>query len=118
MGTFRTRETEAAYTKIKKEGHLENGCVLCMSPSIKEFKEWRIVENNFPYDLVASTHHMILPKRHVDEFGLTASEQAEYEEIKESYVQPTYEFIIEPVRRQRSIPAHMHLHLIIAKYTY
>lgn len=118
MGTLRTRETEEAYTKLKAEGHLLAGCVLCASPSVKEFKEWRIIENRFPYDLVASTHHMILPKRHVDEFGLTEAEKAEYEEIKENYLQSTYEFFIEPVRRQRSIPGHMHLHLITAKYIY
>ncbi len=116
MGTLRTPETEAAYTKVKEEGHLREGCVLCTIPSVKEFNEWRIIENRFPYDLIASVHHMILPKRHTAE--LSKSEQKEYEEIKETYMQPTYEFFIEPVNRQRSIPEHWHLHLITAKHTY
>ena len=118
MGTLRTPETEAAYTKLKKEGHLLEGCVLCTSPSVKEFNEWRIIENRFPYDLVASVHHMILPKRHVAEEEFTDSERKEYGEIKETYMQDTYEFFIEPVNRQRSIPEHWHLHLITAKYSY
>lgn len=118
MGTLRTRETEAHYTKLKAEGVLSHGCTLCLSPSIKEFGEWRIVENRFPYDLIADTHHMILPRRHATWEELTESELKEYEEIKDTYMQETYEFFIEPVNRQRSIPDHWHLHLITAKYTY
>lgn len=116
MGTLRTPETEAAYTKVKQEGHLENGCALCAAPSVKEFGEWRIVENEFPYDLVADVHHMILPKRHAAE--LSESEQAEFARIKEEYLQSIYEFFIEPVKRRRSIPGHWHLHLITAKHRY
>ncbi len=118
MGTLRTPETEAAYTKVKKEGHLLRGCVLCASPSVKEFTEWRIIRNDFPYDLIADVHHMILPKRHVTEEEFTESEKAEYKEIKDTYMQANYEFFIEPRHLQRSVPDHWHLHMITAKYSY
>jgi len=114
MGTMRTPETEARYTREKQSGRLAER-VLCKSPSLKEFKEWRIIENRFPYDLVAEVHHMLVPKRHASDAELTASEQEEFEAIKEAYVQEVYEFMIEPARKKRSIPDHSHLHLLIAK---
>ncbi len=118
MGTLRTPETEAAYTAHKKAGGLTHGCVLCKSDSVKEFTSWRIIENQYPYDLVAKVHHMILPKRHVPLEEVSPEEWQEYQDIKASYIQDTYEFFIEPSTARRSIPEHWHLHLLISKHEY
>ncbi len=115
-GTLRTPETEDAYRRVKADGHLKDGCPLCKAESLKEFTEWRIIGNTYPYDLIAKVHHMLVPKRHASDSELTESEQKEFAEIKESYVSDTYEFMIEPVRKQKSIPGHSHLHLLISKH--
>lgn len=115
MGTLRKPETEAAYTKAKQEGLLEAGCPLCKAESIKEFTFWRIIPNAYPYDLVAIVHHMFVPKRHVDEDHLTPEEEEEFKKLQTDYIQEEYEFTIIPSRRKRSIPAHAHLHAIVAQ---
>ncbi len=116
MGTLRSPETEAKYDALKATGALTTTCPLCDErETIEEFKYWRIVENLFPYDAIARVHHMILPKRHASDDELSSEEKEEFDSIKESYIQQTYEFLIEPMRHRRSIPAHSHLHLIVAK---
>lgn len=116
MGTMRTPETEAAYARVRDTKTAQDACPLCDDrASIKEFELWRIVENRFPYDKIAHVHHMLMPKRHASDTELTPEELTEFDAIKREYVQTRYEFMIEPVRSQRSIPGHAHLHLVIAK---
>ena len=115
MVRFRTKETEEKYKKLIDEGHLKGGCKLCQAPPIKEFNYWTIVKNQFPYDGIAKVHDMALPKRHILEDSLTREEQQEYLKIKAGYIEQTYEYIIEPASKLRSIPEHFHLHLIITK---
>jgi hypothetical protein len=116
MGTFRTDRTEAKYDAFKASGMLLHSCPLCNEKNtIKEFAHWRIVENAFPYDAVARVHHMLVSKRHVSTEQLTDEERLDFEEAKKGYVYDHYEFMIEPVPKQRSIPEHSHLHILIAK---
>ncbi len=115
MGTLRTPAMTAAYAEAQARGILSEGCALCKKKSLKEFKEWRIIDNEFPYDLIAAVHHMIVPKRHVPDAGLTDSEKEEFASIKQTYLEDTYEFLIEPVVRRKTIPEHSHLHAIVAK---
>jgi hypothetical protein len=118
MGRLRSKETDEAYTKLKQSGALAEGCPLCTTPSIREFDRWRIIGNRFPYDSIAAVHHMLAPKRHVPESGLTAEEKEEFESIKNGYVSDTYEFTMEAVLRRKSIPDHAHTHLIVENPTY
>lgn len=111
---MRRPETQSAYENLIKEGHLENGCPLCASESLKEFQFWRIISNDFPYDKIAVDHHMIIPKRHVADSDVSAEEWEEYEALKKSYINDAYEFIIESTLKKRSVPEHFHLHLIVA----
>ena len=76
---------------------------------------WRIIPNDFPYTRIAALHHMVVPKRHVKEDELSQEEWMEYNQLKHSYINDNYEFIIEPTNRKKSIPAHFHIHLIVAK---
>ena len=69
--------------------------------------------NNFPYDLIAKEHHMILPLRHVVENDLNKAELAEYKEIKNTYLKDSdYNYILEAAFHTKSQPGHFHLHLI------
>jgi diadenosine tetraphosphate (Ap4A) HIT family hydrolase len=83
--------------------------------AIKSFANWKIIKNPFPYDRIATTHHMIVPRRHVQERKLSKKEISDFERIKDTYLHKTYEFIIESTYRKKSIPDHLHLHLILAK---
>lgn len=115
--TFRKKESEevyVAYTEERKKRG-ENACPLCAESSLVEFELWRIINNNFPYDRIATTHHMIIPKRHVDEFGLTEQERTELLALKYDYIDKNYNFILEPVLKGKTLPSHFHPHLIVGK---
>ena len=115
MPMLRKQENEEQYKKLIAAGYLDDTCRLCQASSLKNFKYWRIIRNNFPYDLIAEIHDMIVPRRHVVEDDLLIEEQREYGEIKTGHIGATYTHIIEPTLRLKSIPGHFHLHLIVAK---
>lgn len=110
---FRSDEMSNQYRAYRDAGGL-NECVLCTKPSLREFTYWRILKNDFPYDLVAKQHDMIVPKRHITEDFLTEEEKAEFSSIKKADIQD-YDFILEPSTKGKSIPQHFHLHLIVIK---
>ncbi len=84
---------------------------MCGKIPIKEFNHWKIVNNRFPYDLIAKVHHILIPKRHVIEKELTEEEFKEFVYIKESYVSKEgYHWILEATGK--SFPGHFHVHLI------
>lgn len=115
MASLRTERTESRYQKLLQAGHLEQQCRLCDGILVKEFKYWKVIQNRFPYDLIADVHHMIIPKRHVKEIDLTMEERKEYEEIKRNYIDRKYQYILEATNKSKSIAEHLHLHLIISK---
>ncbi|MEI6864218.1 MAG: hypothetical protein WCK46_02540 [Candidatus Adlerbacteria bacterium] len=115
MALLRTPEGQKKYKDLIDQGILEKGCALCLSESIKTFTHWKIMPNAFPYDRIAKVHDMIVPLRHSIEDDLTVEELKELHEIKNSYIQKEYEFIIEATYKVKSIPAHFHLHLLIIK---
>ena len=104
MFTLRTQEVERAREEHLKSVASSDVCRLCEKESLKSFVHWRITENNFPYDKVASVHHMLMSIRHVSENKL---------KIKQEFVRIEYDWIIESI--EKSIPEHFHLHLIIRR---
>lgn len=111
---FRTQATHDQYQTDIANGHLDNGCPLCdKEEKCEEFTHWRIVSNKYPYDDISKQHDMIIPKRHVDEDGITTEEWAELKELKRTVLNDRYEFAFESLPRRRSIPAHFHLHLLV-----
>ena len=118
MGSLRTKETQDKYSAYKEAGELEVGCRLCEAPALETFTYWKVVDNKFPYDKAASTHHMILPIEHWGEADLTEEAWAEFEELKKTYLNQHYEFLIEPMAKMKSIPAHFHLHIIVASESF
>jgi diadenosine tetraphosphate (Ap4A) HIT family hydrolase len=115
MYLFRTKETYELYEEHKRDGHLLRECPLCSIEAIKEFTHWKIVDNKFPYDRICVVHHMLIPNRHVTELELTQEERGELLEIKHSYINETYTYMFETMELHKSIPAHLHFHLIIPK---
>ena len=115
MGTLRTKKTEKKYKEFKKTNSFTEGCVLCRMKPIKSFEYWKIVNNDFPYDKIADPHHMILPKRHTKERGITKEEWREFKELKEGYLNNNYTFIFESTHKTMTVPGHFHLQLIVIK---
>lgn len=111
---LRSKELAEEYIKHRAGGAMNDGCVLCKAESIKTFIHWKVINNKFPYDLIAATHHMLMPIRHVKEADLTDEEKVELISIKDDYVQQ-YDYILEATNKTKSIPQHFHLHLIIVK---
>lgn len=115
MASLRTKEGEQRYREHQANHPNDGTCPLCTKEPLRSFVHWKIILNDFPYDLVAETHHMIIPNRHVTESELTADEIREYAEIKEEVLHKEYDYMIETTRVKKSIPDHFHLHLIVAK---
>lgn len=115
---MRTKKMHEKYKRYQRTHFKDGACTLCdkkKAKSLKEFKNWRIVENIFPWDRIAKLQHMILPKRHVVSPKLNKSERDELEKIKMNYINKRYVIIAEATNRAKSIPEHFHLHLIVTK---
>lgn len=90
-------------------------CPLCDEMPIKLFRHWKIINNEYPYNMIAATHHMITSMRHITEDELTQEESNELQEIKKTFINSDYDLILEPTIKEKSIPDHFHLHLIVLK---
>ncbi len=106
-----TNKYRARLDEISKEGN----CPLCDESALQLFKYWKIVNNEYPYDLIASVHHMVTPLRHVQEGDLLLEELDELRSLKEGIINSDYDIIMEPTIKGKSIPGHFHLHLIVLK---
>lgn len=111
--SLRKPESHARYLEFVRSGKLPQ-CYLCESTPIREYKYWKIVENQFPYDEVAETTHMVTPKRHLTESGLTWREMSELQKVKET-IHKEYDMILENAHKNKLIPGHYHLHLLRLK---
>lgn len=111
---FRTKEMTEKHEAYRKTEEPSNLCVLCTKESIKDFEYWRVVENSFPYDLVAKVHHMLILKRHANEYEINTDEEKELKKIKLDYLSTQYDYIIECMPKNKSVPEHLHLHILIS----
>jgi hypothetical protein len=114
--TWRTEAMHERYT-TEREPIVANGsCPLCEAPTLKSFNYWRIVKNIYPYDAVADVHDLLLPLRHTtNERTITEAERDELLTLKESWLNEHYALIFEALPKNKSIPGHHHLHLIVPK---
>jgi hypothetical protein len=90
-------------------------CYLCAAKTKHEFRSWRIVENEYPYDRISATHHMVTLKRHSTEADLTTYEKMEFERDVKPYLHKHYDMLFENTVRTKSIPGHHHIHMINLK---
>ncbi len=115
MPSLRTPESKRKYKEYQKALPVNDSCLLCEKEALVMFTYWKIVENSFPYDLIADTHHMLMPLRHVVEKDLTFAEVEELKKIKMEVVDEKYDYIIESTHNTKSLPSHFHLHIIVGK---
>lgn len=91
-------------------------CFLCGvgMKIVTEYKHWYICENDFPYDRVATKHHMLVPREHVA-VEERLSQDARFELIKifwELDRKSGYDAIMRNFERAQSHTAHLHYHLL------
>jgi len=84
---------------------------------IHSYTHWHIITNLFPYDKIAQTHDMLVPKR---TFGkMSECNKDEWDESKQlslnSRQMPTMMQFLENFSRNRSVSKHLHLHLLVWK---
>lgn len=111
MVTLRTNKTEARYQEFLKQKR-DDGCYLCKAPTIREFRFWKIVRNEYPYDKIATVNHILATKRHCDESRLAIVEKEELLQLKKTVINECYDAVIESTHKKKSIPNHFHAQLI------
>ncbi|MCB9808889.1 hypothetical protein H6776_00630 [Candidatus Nomurabacteria bacterium] len=84
---------------------------------IQEFTHWFIIDNDFPYDAIATVNHMIFTKRKVPFTWelLTDEEREELELLKRTYISDRYDVLYENLPSGQTKPGHFHLHLLVLK---
>jgi len=114
--SWRSEEMHERY-QSERQTALEDptACPLCTAQTLQSFTYWRLIDNKYPYDAVAITHHMLLPIRHSDGSDLTSAERDELELLKKTQLNKQFSFILEALPGTKSIPGHYHLHLIQPK---
>lgn len=119
MTSIRKKDTEEAYQKLREErrrvGIVGFAYNLDEEEIISVYTHWAIIPNQFPYDMIAEVHHMLVPKR---VFGRL--EEATNEEMNELYsikkeIQDKYNYILETLGGMQSNTKHLHLQLIKLK---
>ena len=82
---------------------------------LRTFEHWVVIENLYPYDLIAKEHHMLVPKRVFSRMSeCTRNEWDEYKYILNTLEEEAhYDAIMENFSKGRSILRHLHLHLIV-----
>jgi diadenosine tetraphosphate (Ap4A) HIT family hydrolase len=107
---LRTIKTREAYANRRKEVDTK-ATKLEHLPSIREWALFRLVENEYPYDKIAKTHHMLLPKNGAKRWeDLSGASQEEFHEILEE-IGGDYNFMMLALRSQ-SVPSILHWHFI------
>jgi len=112
---YRSKKVSDSYALHRASGIMDDGCVLCKAQTLADFSFWKVIPNNYPYDLIAETHNMLVPKRHITDSELSVEEIEELKNIKNSKELQHYQYFIEANNNFKSIPQHYHLHLIVGK---
>lgn len=109
--TLRLPESEAKY-QVERAARIAGGCPMCNAPTIEEWKYWKIIRNDYPYDLVAEKHDLLVLKEHTSTISKNA--WIEFNERKYALQDDPYAYhsIIENLPVRQSFPAHFHYHLI------
>jgi hypothetical protein len=103
---------------LAAKGNGGAACVLCIKEAERDnnaFTYWSIVKNDFPYDLIAERHDLLVSKRCFgEESGMSEQERDELVRIKNDILpgRDEYDIILENFPKGRSVPTHYHLHLI------
>lgn len=110
--SLRTVNDELKYAKAKSKGMAIKP--LLEEDRLMEWKYWVLIENEFPYSAAFKTHHMLIPKRVVDDKNLSINERIEMDAILND-LSETYDCVLVNFRKKQSIRDHFHMHLLCYK---
>lgn len=118
--TLRSTKIAEAYLKEQKEQNdfRNNKDYTDDSERIlRSFEYWYVINNLYPYDIIAQEHHMLVPKRVFGSMSeCTRDEWNEYKYLLSLFEKENhYDCILENFSKGRSIMKHLHLHLIVLK---
>jgi hypothetical protein len=107
---LRTETTQKAYED--KLATLPEGCIMCSKVEQERYGMWSIVQNDYKYDVIAEKHDMLVVHRHIKEVDqLSVQEIVELANII-SWYKDEYDSVLLNMERGRSIPGHLHFHLL------
>jgi len=108
----RRKVSEEAYQLAKRTGKTRE---LKDVPSIKDFKYWRIIPNDYPADIMYKASHMLIPKRVTPSWKTL--NQDEFDELwfilDTIEKEEVYDCISLNPPKRRSIHNHFHIHLAV-----
>lgn len=110
--SLRKHKDEAQYHKAKKAGKAKKP--LKDEKSIREWKLWKVIHNEFPYTAAFEVHHMLIPKRQTVLSDLTREERDELTSIL-GELNDSYDCVMLNFQKKQSISNHLHLHLMTYK---
>ena len=111
--SLRTDEMHDTYVNTKKDPNFYEN-----AESLLEYEFWRVIQNQFPYDTIATTHDLLIPKRQVvSELHLTSLERVELYQIKSKIIEDqAYDMLVWNFPHQQSAPSRLHYHLIVVRH--
>lgn len=109
--SLRTERTELNY-KIAKENNALNP--LNKVYPLENYMHWKIIKNDFPYDVCYKVSHILLIRREgVSSWHeLNQDEISELNRLKRTVLYERYDQIVENSPSRRSVPNIFHLHLL------
>ncbi|MEX0672626.1 MAG: hypothetical protein WD175_01030 [Candidatus Paceibacterota bacterium] len=107
--------SQAMYDKyVQYKETAPEGCPLCKADPIKEYKYWKLIPNDFPYDVIAQEHCMLIPKDHTGFFkDLSEAAKSEYYALLKKL--DHFDSLFNNFQKNQTIPEHFHVHLITYK---
>lgn len=125
--TARLQSVDREYASYRKKmaemyGDGPVPCPFCDDISNRQIVEdcgdFLVIKNDFPYHIYANLevvdHLVVIPKRHIDQLlQLNDRQRADYSAILWRYHNQGYDNLTRSARSSgRSVPAHVHTHLI------
>jgi len=110
MNKYKQRVDDIKNGKVKPFEDFE-------ASTVKKFKHWLIVKNEFPYDAVSEVNHMLFTIRKIP-FSwdyVNKDEMDELNELKKTYLNKEYDVIYENLPKGQTVPGHFHIHLLKLK---
>ena len=110
----RTKETNEKYKEYLK--HTRSVDFLTKN-RVATYTHWIIIKDEFPYDAIATTHDLLIPKRiFAERKDMNTQEAEELEHLVQHTLPKTYEILLDKLsKKARSILDHYHIHLLNLK---
>lgn len=84
-----------------------------MGDVVKAFTYFSIISNDYPYDQICKTHHILVPNSHVPDFDCLGDNSGrELNTIVREFIDKSYDAVLINTPRNMTIPEHAHWHLL------